>query len=82
MKGPSIIMDANTANANVKRLKARIMTPRQADKVIASGKPTMVKDAYGDRWSAVFTKRDRRNIETADGGLFDRAELQIVQTPE
>lgn len=55
------------------------MTPRQADKIIATAKPVRVRnDRYNEEFSAVFVRRDRRIIYSADGGAFDRSELRIV----
>lgn len=62
------------------------MTPREADKAIASGKPIMVRDAFGDTFSIVLRARDRRTVEGdyqgSDGkaydGKFERADLVLV----
>lgn len=49
------------------------MTPRQADKIIKAGKPVTVTNAkYGETFTAIFIKRDRTCIESADGGKFHR----------
>jgi hypothetical protein len=55
------------------------MTPREADRIIKSGKPTTVITRFKDTFTAVFTKRDRWCIETADGGKFERSDLDIVK---
>ena len=54
------------------------MTTQQADKIIKSGKPTIVhNEFYRETFSAVFVRRDRRLIYSADGGVFERADLQL-----
>lgn len=55
------------------------MTPKQADKIIATGKPvTVTARHFKETFTAIFVRRDRRSIESADGGKFDRADLEIV----
>ncbi len=55
------------------------MTPKQADKIIRDGQPVTVRSIeYGDRFIATFTERDRRSITSHDGGIYDRADLEIV----
>jgi len=55
------------------------MTPKQADKLIAQGSAITVRSReYQETFTAVFIKRDRRSIETSTGGLFDRADLEII----
>lgn len=54
------------------------MTPAQADRILKAGKPVRVigrLDPQG--FVAVFVRRDRWNLYTADGGIFDRGDLQI-----
>ena len=56
------------------------MTPREADRIIRLGVKVQVKDKYSsETFWAVFVRRDRRHIETADGGLFERIDLEIVK---
>ena len=58
------------------------MTPRQADQLIKNGKPVRVHNAtYGETFTILLVKRDRYNVYTDTGGVFDRAELQVVNTP-
>lgn len=54
------------------------MTPKQADKIIAAGAPVTVRHVSGETFTKVFTARDRRGIESSDGGKFERADLEIV----
>jgi hypothetical protein len=63
------------------------MTPRQADKIIATQQLVTVRSRYGEVFQAVFVKRDRHMITALyhvcndvriSGGLFERADLQIV----
>ena len=61
------------------------MTPRQADRLIKSGKSVQVSDSYGDVFVVEVIRRDRYNVwckylwngKIIDG-KFDRAELTIV----
>lgn len=55
------------------------MTPREADKLIKTGKLTIVKNNfYNETFEAIFVNRDRYNIISRDGGVYDREELEIV----
>lgn len=56
------------------------MTPREADRIIKKGQPVWVRSYLNDVFEAVFVRRDRRNIYTADGGTFSRDDLQILPT--
>jgi len=57
------------------------MTPRQADRVIKAGKPVTVYNSHWDEtFTAVFVSRNRRMIMSADGGVFHRDELELVNT--
>lgn len=56
------------------------MTPKQADKVILANQPITVRNTrYDETFTATFVKRDRLYIHSADGGTFDRSELEIVK---
>ena len=55
------------------------MTPRQADKIIKEGKPVKVYNrVYLETFEAVFVKRGRYLIESEQGGLYDRADLELI----
>ena len=55
------------------------MTPRDADKIIKYGKPVTVHNTHFDEtFTKVFVKRTRYLIMSADGGVFERDELEIV----
>lgn len=55
------------------------MTPKQADHIISQGKPATVHNAsYNETFTATFVRRDRRMIDTAEGGRFHRDELELV----
>jgi len=57
------------------------MTGRQADKIIKAGKPVTVHNAiYNETFTTLFTERDRYNIYSVNGHIYDRVELQIVST--
>ncbi len=58
------------------------MTPQQADRIIKAGIPVTVRDAYGDVFTRVFTARDRRMIDSASGGRFERSDLTIIAPAE
>jgi len=56
------------------------MTPRQADQIIKLNKPATVHNTfYNETFTATFIKKDRWNIHTSTGGVFDRGELIIVK---
>ncbi len=55
------------------------MTPTQADRIIKAGVPVTVRDKYGDVFTRTFTARDRRMIDSSDGGRFERADLTPVE---
>ena len=58
------------------------MTPRQADQIIKLNKPVTVHNTnYNETFTVTFIKRDRFNIHTSTGGVFDRSELVIVDPP-
>lgn len=55
------------------------MTPAQADRIIAEGKPVTVHNPkYGETFTVTFVRRDRHSIYAQGGGVFDRADLQIT----
>lgn len=63
------------------------LTPRIADKLIASGKIATFRDCYGDTFTGIATKRERRTINIAlyyangewkGNGLFDRSSLTVI----
>lgn len=58
------------------------MTPRQADKLIASGKPVTLFNRFHNETiqEIVLIRRDRRNVYGADGQKFDRGELELAST--
>jgi hypothetical protein len=57
------------------------ISPKLADRLIAEGKPVTVKDVRrGDTFEIVVVSRDRWNIKTAAGGVFDRSDLVLVVT--
>ena len=54
------------------------MTPREADQIIKSGIAVTVHNRfYDETFIATFVRRDRHAIYADDGGVFDRAELEI-----
>ena len=54
------------------------MTPKQADKIIKAGKVVTVHNLfYNETFTALFIRRDRWDIYTADN-VYDRAELNVV----
>ena len=59
------------------------MTPKQADKAIETGKEITVHNPhYNETFTKLFIRRDRWNIYSADGGTFDRGDLNIVTQQE
>jgi hypothetical protein len=59
------------------------MTTREADKIISSQKPVTVHNSfYNETFTKIFVRRDRRIIYSADGGAFERSDLQIVKSDE
>lgn len=58
------------------------MSIRQADKIILANVPVTVRNTvYGETFTRTFTRRDRYSIYSNDGGVYDRAELEILTTP-
>jgi hypothetical protein len=56
-----------------------MITPKQADKIIAAGKPVTVRHIpSGDVFTKTFVARDRRCIESSDNGKFERDDLEQV----
>ena len=56
------------------------MTPRKADQIIKKGKPVTVHNAiYNETFTRLFIRRDRRNIYSSDGGVFDRSDLEVIK---
>ena len=51
------------------------MTPREADKLIASGKSVMVKGPTGKITLEVFVWRDRTHIRCASGKMYFRRDF-------
>lgn len=57
------------------------MTTKQADQLITSTQEVTVKSReYDNVFQASFVSRDRFNITAADGGLYDRADLEVIQS--
>lgn len=56
------------------------MTPRQADRIIRAGRPVAVR-TMGETFTALFISRDRWNLYTDHGAVFDRGELELVDAP-
>ena len=55
------------------------MTTKQADKIIRTGAPVTVRSSHtGETFNAVFIARDRYDIRSATGGIYDRADLTVV----
>ena len=55
------------------------MKTKQADKLIKAGKPVTVRNTHFDEtFTTTFISRDRYTITAADGGLFERDELEVV----
>lgn len=57
-----------------------MITPRQADKLIKSGKPIRVLGRLdGDQaYELTFVGRDRWHVYTQDGGKYDRTDLTVM----
>ena len=55
------------------------ITPRQADKIIKDGQPVKLRSIYGETFEAIFTSRDRWHMYTADGGKYDRTDMEVIQ---
>ena len=54
------------------------MTPKEADKIIKLGDSVAVYSKhFGESFIKIFIKRDRWNIYSADGGVYDRADLEL-----
>ena len=59
------------------------MTPKQADKLINSGQTVSVRNKiFRTPFTAIFVSRTRWNILAADGGLYDRGDLEIIELDE
>ncbi len=56
------------------------MTPRQADKIIKEGKKVTVMSTQFTELlpDKLFVRRDRWNIYSEDGGVYDRGDLEII----
>ena len=55
------------------------MTPQQADKLIAEGKPVTVHNTvYDETFTVTLFWRDRFNVYGTEGQVFDRAELELA----
>ncbi len=54
------------------------MKPATADRIIKAGKPVLLKSRYGETFTALIVSRDRWNVRTSDGGVFDRGDLELV----
>ena len=55
------------------------MTPRQADAVIKADRPITVQNTkYGETFTATFVSRDRYDLYTDTGSVYDRGELTII----
>lgn len=56
------------------------MTTREADKIIKNQQPTTVYNSfYKETFTKVFVRRDKFKLYSADGGVFERKELEIVK---
>lgn len=56
------------------------MTTREADQIIKRGKSTTVYNKiFDETFTTIFISRDRYNLYSADGGVYDRSELVIVK---
>ena len=56
------------------------MTTREADKIIAERQPVKVLNKrYNEVWTMVIVSRDRFNVRSSTGGIFERAELEVVK---
>lgn len=54
------------------------MSPKQADKLIADGKPVkLYNKAYDETFTATLFWRDRFNVYGNEGQVFDRSELEL-----
>lgn len=63
------------------------MSPREADRIIKAGKKVAVEvkpglPFGGERFTAVFVRRDRWNIYTDEGAVFDRGDLILFRETE
>ena len=55
------------------------MTTREADRVIRAAQPVAVQSRdFNETFTATFVRRDRHNIYSDTGGVFDRDELKLV----
>lgn len=54
------------------------MTTRQADKLIDNKSRVILRSQSGEQFTAVLVSRDRWNVRTQDGGLFDRKDLEVI----
>ena len=58
------------------------MSPREADKIIKAGKPVRCMDTFfKQEMTLLFVARDRWNIFTDTGGVYDRGELEVLPEP-
>lgn len=56
------------------------MTPREADKIIKAGKPVMVTTHLDHEPQEItLVSRDRWNVRSATGGVFDRGDMKLVE---
>ena len=56
------------------------MTTKQADKAIKSGQPVTLRNTqFDETFTVVIVSRDRWTVTSADGGRFERDELEVVQ---
>ena len=57
-----------------------VLTTKRADQLVKSGKPvTLFNEFYNETFTIVLVKRDRFNVYSAEGGKFDRKELQEIK---
>ena len=65
---------------NFKYLTEDIMTPSKADQIIKdASQVTVYNRVFGETFTKTFITRDRFNITSSDGNIYDRAELKIVK---
>lgn len=59
------------------------MKPAEADKIIKIGKNvTVYSEHFHERFTRTFIKRDRWNIVSSRGEIFDRGDLKIEKIHE
>jgi hypothetical protein len=57
------------------------MTLKQADKLIADGRPVKLRSKeYDEIFTGLLVSRDRTSVYT-EQGTFNRADLEIVEDP-